>query len=492
MAYHVALAEGFVAGSSAGSMPLVTPPLQPAFISVRGGTDASSSFSLSETSSPTESGKVPSWDALESELEELRKSLGEEEKPVLTLYRDTNGWCPFCERVWVAIRAKGLPYEETLINLQNKPEWYKQMVPTNLVPAVLFHGNEDDTKASTSRELVWESDAILEALDAKFPDTIQLMKKDDKAFDDAVEMFGRVQAAGVKLAYGNRNGTATDEEIRKIRDDFESALNDLDAALGEQASLVGTEKCFRLGTEFSGVDAMMIPTLERWRYQLPFSQNMDILENRNNLRNWFETMDSYEPFASRVAGDEYSWTATASMFLRFFGGGEDKPKVAAGIALADAAAEKIASDFVSAGAQGSNQQKAAFEAAAKLISNHEAVLVDCTKEEPLTQKHIARAPPTGTDAADLLLRHVSSVLLKTAASSSSSISDASVTDLLDGYGSDATAQGALALQTVSKRLSVPRDMGAPSAALLRGVLSRVAENLLVEGEGAKAVEAVAS
>ena len=365
------------------------------------------------------------------------------------------------------------------------------MVPTTLVPAVLFHGNDDETKANTSRELVWESEAILEALDAKFPDTIQLMKKDDKAFDDARDMYDHVQQAGFKYAYGNRNGTLTDEEIQKNRDDFESALNELDAALGEQASIAGTEKCFRLGTQFSGVDAMMIPTLERWRYQLPLTENVDILENRKHLKNWFDTMESFEPFAGRVAGDEYSWTATASMFLRYFGGGEDKPKVAEGIARADAAAEKLASDFVSANADGSNKQEAALEAAAKLISNHEAVVADCVKEEPMTQKHIGRAASTGADAADLLLRHVSSVLLQTA-SSSSPVSDPPVTDLLKGCDSDATAQGALALQTVSKRLCVPRDMGAPSAALLRGILCNVAENLLAEGEGAEVAEAVAS
>ena len=40
------------------------------------------------------------------------------------LLSDTNGWCPFCERVWIAIRAKGIPYQETLVSLQQKPDWY--------------------------------------------------------------------------------------------------------------------------------------------------------------------------------------------------------------------------------------------------------------------------------------------------------------------------------------------------------------------------------
>jgi glutathione S-transferase len=372
------------------------------------------------------------------------------------------------------------------------------MVPTGLVPAVLFHGDEggDESETSTSRELVWESDAILEALDAKFPDTPQLMKKGDKAFDDALDLQNRLQSAGFKFAYGNRNGTLTDEEIQKTRDDFESVLDELDAALGEHASAAGTEKCFRLGTEFSGVDAIMVPTLERWRYQLTITENLDILENRNHLKNWFDTMESYEAYGGRVAGDEYSWTATASMFLRYFGGGEDKPKVVEGIAKADAAAEKLAGEFVSTSAESSHQQEAALEAASKLISNHEAVVADCVREEPLSQQHVARATSSGKETADLLLRHVSSVLLHHAAATSPlsyATTDASIKDLLHDSDADATAQGALALQTVSKRLCVPRDMGAPSAALLRGILSSVAENLLVEGVGTKiAAEAVVS
>ena len=449
-------AEGFVAKSATSTVS----SLRPAFVSFRGGQVEAAATD------------VPSWESLESELETLQSS-EVKKAPVLTLYRDTNGWCPFCERVWVAIRAKNLPYQETLVPLQGKPEWYKQMVPTGLVPAVLFHGDDEN---ATSRELVWESDAILEALDAKFPDTVQLMKKGDPAFDEALELQDKLQSAGFKFAYGNREGTLTEEEIQANRENFESVLDELDAALGAQVEASGTTSCFRLGSEFSGIDAIMIPTLERWRYQLPLTENLDILENRSHLKNWFDTMDSYDAYGLRVAGDEYSWTATASQFLRYFGGGEDKPKVAEGIARADAAAEQLAQDFVSNMAVGGQQKEAALEAAAKLIGNHEAVVADCVREEPLSQKHIPRAGSKET--ADVLLRHVSSLLLQMAAAEESTL-ETTVSVPTDLNESE-IEQGALALQTVSKRLCVPRDMGAPSAALLRGLLSSVAETLKTE------------
>ena len=228
------------------------------------------------------------------------------------------------------------------------------MVPTGLVPAVLFHGEDNgDGGISTSRSLVWESDAILYALDEQFPDTPRLMMKENNEFATALEMQERLQLAGVRFAYGGRNQTLADNEKMKLRNDFETALDELNTALGEQQQRIvddgntASAGCFRLGTEFSGVDAMLIPTLERWRYQLPVTENLDILRDRIHLRQWFNHLDSFLPYSERVAGDEYSWTATASQFLRYFGGGEDKPEVAAAIERADSTAKKLANEFSS-------------------------------------------------------------------------------------------------------------------------------------------------
>ena len=109
----------------------------------------------------------PSWEELSDTLTELTEQSSPPTPPKVTLYRDTNGWCPFCERVWLILRAKNIPYEEQLISLQNKPDWYKALVPTTLVPAVLFHEDEDK---KNERRIVWESSDIIEALDEVFPE----------------------------------------------------------------------------------------------------------------------------------------------------------------------------------------------------------------------------------------------------------------------------------------------------------------------------------
>jgi glutathione S-transferase len=40
-------------------------------------------------------------------------------------------------QVWLALEEKQIPYDCVLIELYNKPEWYKELVPTSLVPAVV-------------------------------------------------------------------------------------------------------------------------------------------------------------------------------------------------------------------------------------------------------------------------------------------------------------------------------------------------------------------
>jgi glutathione S-transferase len=48
------------------------------------------------------------------------------------------------------------PLAPVLINLQDKPQWFKDMVPTALVPAIKFADTE---------QVVWESLDIIKALD---------------------------------------------------------------------------------------------------------------------------------------------------------------------------------------------------------------------------------------------------------------------------------------------------------------------------------------
>ena len=42
--------------------------------------------------------------------------------------------------MWLALEEKNVPFDTVLINLQDKQEWYKKMVPTERVAAVKVNG----------------------------------------------------------------------------------------------------------------------------------------------------------------------------------------------------------------------------------------------------------------------------------------------------------------------------------------------------------------
>lgn len=182
-------------------------------------------------------------------------------------------------------------------------------------------------------------------------------------------------------------------------------------------------------------------------------------------------MDSYEPYASRVAGDAYSWTAANSMFLRYFGGGEEKPEVAEAIRRSDEAAERLAASFADVAVYEDGDKRHSLEAASKLIANHEAVVQDCTRDDPISQQQIGRA--SNSDAADAVLRYVASCLLSDNGTLQQAREAPLPSDIEEGSAKDA----ATAARTVASRLCVPRDMSAPAAGVLRAALSTVANRL---------------
>lgn len=58
----------------------------------------------------------------------------------MVLYRDTNAWCPYCQKVWMALLEKGIPFDTVLVSLQNKPAWFSQVNEALLTPVARIKG----------------------------------------------------------------------------------------------------------------------------------------------------------------------------------------------------------------------------------------------------------------------------------------------------------------------------------------------------------------
>tara|TARA_Y100001968_G_scaffold333318_1_gene395459 strand:- start:8346 stop:9590 length:1245 start_codon:yes stop_codon:yes gene_type:complete len=83
-----------------------------------------------------------------------------EEKVRVTLYRDHHAWCPYCQKVWLWLEWKQIPYRVKKVTMRcygRKESWYLKKVPSGMLPAI-----EIDNK------LVTESDEILLMLEKAY------------------------------------------------------------------------------------------------------------------------------------------------------------------------------------------------------------------------------------------------------------------------------------------------------------------------------------
>ena len=86
---------------------------------------------------------------------------GHDESEVrVTLFRDHHAWCPYCQKVWLWLEEKQIPYrieKVTMFCYGQKERWYKRKVPSGMLPALELDGR-----------LITESDDILVALEQAF------------------------------------------------------------------------------------------------------------------------------------------------------------------------------------------------------------------------------------------------------------------------------------------------------------------------------------
>ena len=389
------------------------------------------------------------------------------EKPALTLYRDTNGWCPFCERVWLQLQVKGIPFDEVLVDLRDKPDWYKEMVPTTLVPAI---------KLADSGDVVWESRDIMERLEREFPSKPLMATEGSPQHERAVAMMDgstEVMQAGVRLAFGSRNQSVTDEERAAFRSDFEAALDNLDAQIEAGGGP------FMTGESFSLADATYVPMLERWAVQLPLSHSLDIRPPNASvaprwpaLERWYGALAALPAYSGRVQGDEYSWAATVGTFQRMFSANSSAELSETAKAVVKRADYAAAVALRSTPASSSADAAARTQAARKLIGNRDAVVADATSESAKSQPQLKRLLPREAPVVESVLQSAAERLLEAETRSSRD----SIEELLDAEWTEAELAmvRARAAKFVAARLCVPRDMGAEAGAALRATLLEIA------------------
>ena len=87
----------------------------------------------------------------------------------ITFYKDSASWCPYCQKVWMALEEKQIPYEVIRVDMNcyaggSKPSEFLSIQPSGNLPCAVIHNDENQRKM-----VIGESDAILDLLDELSP-----------------------------------------------------------------------------------------------------------------------------------------------------------------------------------------------------------------------------------------------------------------------------------------------------------------------------------
>ena len=436
--------------------------------------------------------KAPSWEKLRSELEAASTEeelsfrsklesgrldhacasakrrlfdLPEGEEPRLTLYRDTASWCPYCEKVWLVLEEKRVPYLVEKVNMNcygEKPEWFWQMQPSGGIPVAKLDG-----------QVIRESNDIIMAVERAFPENPLLP-------DEATEPE---KAARVRPLL------ALEREL------FSAWFRWLGASMSDGAQRMNLEALFKrvdeelavgggpyfLGAEVSLVDCMFAPFLERMAASLPYYKGLPVRRNNQwpRLEAWFVAMEG-RPSYRHIQSDFYTHV-------------HDLPPQVGGCRSIDGSAEYA--DAID-GADGSwslplpeddgtlleplsglaqPSDAARREAAERLIANHDAVVRFASRgvgspgfppvSAPLSDPN-AQSNDDAVPVVDAALRHVTHALIHSP--------EVAMEDLSQGID---PRTAAATLGYLRDRISVPRDMGYPAARQARAHLNWAIETI---------------
>jgi glutathione S-transferase len=189
----------------------------------------------------------------------------------VTLYRDHHAWCPYCQKVWLWLEEKQIPYRIRKVTMNcygEKESWYRHRVPSGMLPALELDGR-----------LITESDQILLALEAAFgplecsledPEALALRQLERRLFRAWCQWLCCTGEAGLASAPAERH--------------FEKMADLVEGALAVHPGPWFLER-------FSSVDVIFTPYLERMGASLTYYKGYGLRQAHPAIDRWFTALE---------------------------------------------------------------------------------------------------------------------------------------------------------------------------------------------------------
>ncbi|MEE3717595.1 glutathione S-transferase N-terminal domain-containing protein [Tumidithrix elongata RA019] len=188
------------------------------------------------------------------------------------LYRDNHAWCPYCQKIWLWLEEKQIPYrieKVTMFCYGEKESWYTRKVPSGMLPAIELDGR-----------VIKESDDILIALEQVFGVLGRGME------DPTVLPLRRLERLLFRAwCSWLCQPTRSLKEEQRHCDQFIGVVAMVEDALGSTPSSYFLE-------EFGTADVIFTPYVERMNASLYYYKGYSLREENPRLADWFAAMES--------------------------------------------------------------------------------------------------------------------------------------------------------------------------------------------------------
>ena len=414
----------------------------------------------------------------------------------VTFYRDSAAWCPYCQKVYIALEEKQIPYKVIKVDMNSyagssKPADFLRIQPSGSLPCVSIHREGDQSED----QVIQQSDDILAAIDAlgsntrnsKVPSLLPESQADIEYMkflcdDGRNSLERRLYAEWLWYLTGKRRPV-------EYRQRFESILDEVDSTLSS------TPGPFFVG-EFSMADIKFIPFVERQAASLLYFKGFNLRDSSRwpYIVKWLEAMEkrpSYLVTKSDVYTHSRALPPQLSAGCEFYEGCEERRDAVDVYCLPTTNASSSRTKWREEGWGNyyKDTQVAQREAAERIIYNHMNIIKFAARAAgtpgfPAAAAELsdpkAQANEDAIVAIDIFLRHTINLLLaKNAGQRRERLKLVSEGATALSGGGEETVQAIIdCLDYLRMRIGVPRDMSYPSAHELREALLDVSVVLL--------------
>jgi glutathione S-transferase len=406
----------------------------------------------------------------------LYDETNKEEDVRVTFYRDSASWCPYCQKVWISLEEKKIPYRVEKINMScygDKPVSFRMLQPNGQIPVATIDGK-------TYRQ----SNDILYALEQSFPEHKSLMPPPGME-SQAQELLRLERQIFSAWMYWLTSGVN--------KDGFIDTLKRVESELSRRGP-------FFLGKEVSTVDLQYAPFLERMAASLLYYKGFKIraAPGEKNpypaINRWFDAMEKLPSYqltksdyythcwdlppqlggcVSEPGGEKYRAIIDGKLSLDGSRGSWELPLIPH--------QGGVEPDWAWAGDASTAQR----EAVERVSANYEAIVRFAargagTKGMPPVMAPLADPNAKPSDAVigsvDNLLRLICLAMLEGTQKYEQDVQKVAKT-IMEVGGSDFTNGVIQSLEYMRDRVGVPRDMKLPAALQLRAHTNWAIANL---------------